>query len=161
MEWKSIIAAAVASSIAAVPRAADACGCFAPPTVGEPIVQAGERIVFAHRDGKVIAHIQIQYQGEANDFAWLLPVPSVPDLKLGSEELFVRVERATQPTFTLTRNPGDGCGSSGISIGCGSDAVPLRGVPEAAPMEPAGVAVKQASAGPYDYAVLDASSKQP
>src|SRR5687768_17918217 len=115
MEWKSIIAAAVASSIAAVPRAADACGCFAPPTVGEPIVQAGERIVFAHRDGKVIAHIQIQYQGEANDFAWLLPVPSVPDLKLGSEELFVRVERATQPTFTLTRNPGDGCGSSGIS----------------------------------------------
>jgi hypothetical protein len=161
MGWKSIVAAAVASGVAAAPRVAEACGCFAPPTVGEPVVQAGERIVFAHRDGMIVAHIQIQYQGEASDFAWLLPLPSVPELRIGTEELFAKIEDATQPTFTLTRTPGDGCGSSGISLGCGSEALSGRLAEDAAPMNPAGVAVKQSSAGPYDYAVLDASSKQP
>src|SRR5688572_27963413 len=47
---------------------ADACGCFAPSnTTVSPVVQAGERILFAVRDGKVIAHIHIQYSGDAQE----------------------------------------------------------------------------------------------
>ncbi len=60
---------------ALLPNAAEACGCFAPPSPAEPVVQAGERIVFSHKDGKVTAHIQIQYQGDADEFAWLVPMP--------------------------------------------------------------------------------------
>ena len=30
-------------------------------------------------DGEVTAHIQIQYAGDAGEFGWLLPLPSVPD----------------------------------------------------------------------------------
>ena len=40
-------------------------------------VQAGERIIFAQDNGQVTAHIQIQYQGDAKDFGWLLPLPAV------------------------------------------------------------------------------------
>ena len=76
---------------------ANACGCFAPPSAAEPIVQAGERILFSMKDGKVTAHIQIQYAGDARDFGWLLPLPSIPTLKLGSDELFTRLSATTQP----------------------------------------------------------------
>ena len=50
-----------------------------------PIVQAGERIPFAHKDGVVTAHIQIQYQGKPGDFGWLLPLPAVPTDRNGKD----------------------------------------------------------------------------
>lgn len=150
-------AIAVASTAAFAPSIAEACGCFAPPTVGEPVVQAGERIVFAHDNGKVVAHIQIQFEGQADDFAWLVPMPAVPELRIGTEELFIQLETATAPKFILTTTPGDGCGGSGF--GCAaSDAALAARAPEIAE---AGVAVKQSSAGPYDYAVVKADDKQP
>lgn len=155
---RTLMAVAVASGVASVPDLAEACGCFAPPTVGEPVVQAGERIVFAHQDGKVVAHIQIQYQGEASDFAWLLPLPAEPDLRLGTEELFQRLEETTGPKFTLNQTQGDGCG--GPSIGCGGAEFATAGF-RGPQMEPAGVAVKESSAGPYDWAVVRADDKQP
>ena len=76
-------------------RPAEACGCFAPPSPAEPIVQAGERILFAVRNGVVTAHIQVQYAGDAKDFGWLLPLPSVPTLSVGTDELFTQLNTAT------------------------------------------------------------------
>ena len=87
-------------------RPVEACGCFAPPSAAEPIVQAGERILFSVNNGKVTAHIQIQYAGDAKDFGWLLPLPSVPTLKLGSDELFTRLGATTQPTLHRAERPG-------------------------------------------------------
>ena len=67
---------------------AQACGCFTPPDPAVPVVQAGERILFAHHEGRVTAHIQIQYQGNAAEFGWILPLPSLPTMTLGTQELF-------------------------------------------------------------------------
>src|SRR4051812_35562779 len=74
---------------------AAACGCFAPPDPAVPVIQAGERILFAHKDGEVLAHIQIQYSGKPGDFGWLLPLPAVPKntkgepgIEVGVDELF-------------------------------------------------------------------------
>ncbi len=145
------------------PKLALACGCVAPPTVGEPVVQAGERIVFAHEDGKVVAHIQLQYEGQASEFAWLLPLPSVPELELSSEELFSRLEQATAPRFVLTRQAGDGCPGpgGGVSFGCGDDLFLSAGQADGSGNENNNIAVKASSAGPYDYAVLRADDKEP
>src|SRR5437764_3714436 len=82
---------------------ATACGCFTPPDPSVPIVQAGERIAFAMSDGQVTAHIQIQYQGAAADFGWILPLPSVPTLELGVDELFTQLTARTQPQYKLQR----------------------------------------------------------
>ena len=40
----------------------------------------GEQIAFRVTDTRVQAHIQIQYQGAAKDFSWVVPVhsPTVP-----------------------------------------------------------------------------------
>lgn len=71
-----------------------------------PIDQAGEKILF-HADGeKVTAVIQIQFEGESEDFSWVLPLPSAPDnndeaMRIGSEELFVQLLARTSPTFSV------------------------------------------------------------
>src|SRR5262245_57569831 len=84
------------------PTPAEACGCFVPPDPTVPIVQAGERILFAVDNGVVTSHVQIQYAGDAKDFGWLLPLPSVPTLELGTDELFTQLYNTTQPRYYLT-----------------------------------------------------------
>lgn len=143
------------------PRPSEACGCFAPPNPSVPIVQAGERIVFAHEDGKVIAHIQIQYQGEAKEFGWLLPLPSVPTMKLGTEELFTQILAATQPRYRLTRVANDQCLFVVPGGGRFNGAPTLdAGSAEDGGGGGAGPLVIEDSIGPYDYAVLKADSQE-
>jgi hypothetical protein len=152
-------------------KRAEACGCFAPTTVATPVVQAGERILFAQDgSGNVIAYIQIKYQGAADQFGWLLPLPSVPTLQLGTDELFNTLDGATRPTFTLTTNRqfcGGGSSSSRLSLGgCGAEesGQPAFGSAAdgglAADMGAVGEVVVQSSIGPFDYAVLHADSQQ-
>ncbi len=138
----------------------EACGCFAPPDPSVPIVQAGERILFAVDNGVVTAHIQIQYAGEAKDFGWLLPLPSVPVLKLGTEELFTQLINTTQPRYFVKTVVNGTCAGGN----------PLGGVftPQSASADGRSSTsegaesplVTQASIGPYDYAVLKADSKE-
>jgi hypothetical protein len=151
------LAIVIGISLLRVARAI-ACGCFAPPTPATPVVQAGERILFARQDGVITAHIQIQYAGDADDFGWLLPLPSLPELALGSDELFTQLQRTTQPSYTVQYVYEDcGGGSSGYSCFGGgtssNDAFP--GAPGTGP----GPVVLQGSIGPYDSAVLRADSK--
>lgn len=144
---------------------ATACGCFTPPDPSVPIVQAGERIAFAMSDGVVTAHIQIQYQGTATDFGWLLPLPSVPTLELGTDELFTQLTATTQPKYKINRVYEGNCSfdpSRGGGFGLG-------GAPTAAGDNGSGGGggeggggsplVYQDSVGPYDYAVLKADTK--
>src|SRR5688572_27257792 len=97
--WIALVGGACLVAAAAAP--ALACGCFAPPDPSVPVLQAGERIVFGVYNGQVEAHIQIQYSGNAKDFGWLLPLPSLPTLELGTDELFRRLLERTQARFTL------------------------------------------------------------
>lgn len=134
-------------------RPAEACGCFAPTTVVSPVVQAGERILFAVRDGKTIAHIQIQYSGDASNFGWLLPVPAVPTLKTGTEELFTRLLEETTPVYTTQGN----VKCRPINLGCTPSALAF---PSSVGADAGtGPAVSQGSVGPYEYAVLSAANK--
>lgn len=139
---------------------AQACGCFTPPDPSVPVVQAGERILFAMKDGTVTAHIQIQYQGSASDFGWLLPLPSVPTLELGTDELFNQLTSTTQPKYRLNRVYEGNCSfdpSRGFANASGAATPDVAGgggdTNQGSPL------VIQASIGPYDYAVLKADSK--
>ena len=82
------------------PSVAAACGGFFCSQV--PIDQTGENIVFVEEGGQIETHVQISFAGEAEDFAWVVPVPGVPDLELGTEELFRNLLWSTSPTFSMT-----------------------------------------------------------
>src|SRR5687767_3068629 len=72
-----------------VPDAALACGGLfcaqAGPQAPQPVDQSAERIVFTvARTGTITAHVQIQYAGAPEGFAWVVPVPSVPAVEESS-----------------------------------------------------------------------------
>ncbi len=151
---------------------AEACGCFTQPTVTTPVVQAGERILFAHEGNEVIAYIQIQYQGSADHFGWIVPLPSIPTLQIGTDELFAKLGATTQPKYQLTTNRifcnGGSASytndSSGVGCGAfGDDAEYASATPDLGfantDLSHNGEVVVQDSIGPYDYAVLKADDQ--
>jgi hypothetical protein len=176
---KSILAAALtaapplylglaASVPVLMPAVASACGCFAPTTVASPVVQAGEKILFAKQNGNIIMHVQVQYSGPASDFGWLLPLPAVsmnsanmPGIDVGSQEVFDALSQATQPTYSLTTIPCGGSGSSGPGFGCAADSLAGGFAAPNSDQRDAGGSplVKQDSVGPYNYAILKADDK--
>ncbi len=139
-------------------QTAEACGCFAPPDPSVPVVQAGERIVFSHENNQVTAHIQIQYAGPATEFGWLLPMPSVPEMTLGTEELFTQLINTTQPKYRLVRQAGDSCDGVGFNRSAPSAGAFNDAANES--MDPDSPLVLQDSIGPFDFAVLRADSKE-
>ena len=163
---RAILVLAVMAVVATVlwPHTSNACGCFTPPNPTVPVVQAGERILFAVDQGQVTAHIQVQYTGNDGEFGWLLPLPAVPQLELGSDEVFAALTQATQPFYgTVTRFApqcapggfgfGTGGGTGGGTASGGGPGFADAGVSAPSPL------VVQDSVGPYDYAVLRADSK--
>ncbi len=144
---------------------ANACGCFTPPDPTVPIVQAGERILFAMSDGQVTAHIQIQYQGTAGDFGWLLPLPSVPTFELGTDELFTQLTSSTQPKYELKRVYEGSCSfdpsrfNGGFGTPSAAGGTNHGGGGSGGSDGSSGPLVYQDSLGPYDYAVLKADTK--
>jgi len=148
-------------------RRADACGCFAIPTPATPVLQAGERILFARDGNDIVAYIQIQYQGAADQFAWLVPLPSVPKVSIGTDELFSQLETAAAPRYlennvyiscngdTTTTSSGFGCGSSAFSSASTDGGRVGYSDMSAANGD---IVVEHSSIGPYDYAVLKADN---
>ena len=147
-----------------LPKDAAACGCFAPPDPSVPVVQAGEEIIFSHEpaaspdeEGTITAHIKILYEGRADEFGWLLPVPAVPEMELGVEELFVQMLNTTQPKYRLNTFFDDACGdfSGGLAGGPPTDS----GGENSGGRGAGDVVVKQDSVGPFDFAVLRADDR--
>ena len=100
--------------VVAVPPVAKACGGFFCQAI--PINQAGEQIIF-RRDGDMItAVVLIQYAGEAEDFSWVVPVPGIPEITVGSDVVFQPLELATRPQFNLTIE-GSSCDPFPIPLG--------------------------------------------
>ena len=59
-----------------VPGVAACGGLFCQST---PVDQLAERIIFTvNKNDTITAYVQINYTGEAHDFSWVVPVPSVP-----------------------------------------------------------------------------------
>ncbi len=98
----------MAAICAAVPRPAEACGgTFCDGNQQSmPVDQTGENILFVIDATTVEAHIQIQYdpESEADEFAWLIPLMSVPEFSVGSDPLFQALLQGTVPTYGINNN---------------------------------------------------------
>lgn len=107
---KTTLPAIATAAMLLVPAAdALACGCFSPPVPESleddsyAINQLSEQIIFEVEDGHVTAHVSIRYEGEPESFAWMVPVPSVPDLDLSPAALFGLIDDATAPIVSIRR----------------------------------------------------------
>lgn len=162
------LAALAVSSL--LPATAAACGGFF-CNQARPVNQAAEGIIFADNgDGTVTAVIQIQYQGPAKNFSWLLPISSVPkadtDIGIASNLAFQRLQAATNPNYTLTTRVEGTCRQSNLAFpsaaGGSGSASATGGAPGRA--DGSGVTVEASGVvGAFEWTVisLDKSTTNP
>ncbi|MEO0324168.1 MAG: DUF2330 domain-containing protein [Myxococcota bacterium] len=144
-----------------IPARAAACGGLFCSGGGTQVVnQVAERILFVKRpDGRTTAVVEIQYQGPAPDFAWVLPVPGTPEVGVSSTVAFDRLQQRTNPSYRLAVR-GNACSPVPTASGC---AVPASSGGAGGATVDAGVAfegtdpvtiVDRGTVGPYDYVTL-------
>ncbi len=103
-QFNQLLFGLIISSFFSVP--AKACGGFFCDIL--PINQAGEQIIFRKDGDQITTMVQIQYSGAAEDFGWVLPVPTTPELSIGSNLSISELELFTRPQFFLERT-GEAC----------------------------------------------------
>jgi MYXO-CTERM domain-containing protein len=146
----------------ALPNTASACGGFF-CNPDEPVDQAGEDILFAvdPANETVTVHVQIQYQGPAEEFAWVVPVPAAPEIDLSTDALFDAL-RSRGATFNMNYTTDGVCaydGWSGSSTGSSTSSASSGAWDySSGAYAPAGVTiVSTGRVGPYETVVLAAT----
>ena len=133
------------------PAVAQACGGFFCQNV--PVDQTGENIVFVADGTTVQAFVQVQYQGEATEFAWIIPTPSLPEVGVSSDAIFPYFAQTYRRAAYLNATYHGTCGSN-----CWDDVSVDTGFADAGT---GGVEViEQGQTGPYDFAILRATDAQ-
>ena len=142
-------------ALIALSQPAAACGGFFCNT-SDPIDQAAERIVFAHDEeaGEVEAHVQIFFSGSAEEFAWVVPVPDVPELFPSSDDVFTLLDSVTKPQFRLVVDEVDECDDDRIWYDYDYALSSSAPAPEAGGVN----VVAEEKVGPYETVTLRARS---
>ncbi len=136
----------------ALPGVVAACGGFFPAE--KDILQNGQAVIFTvdHTAQQISVYMSLSYSGDAEDFAWVVPVPNEPTLELSNPELFLELDQLTEPEYNFP--PREDCFDPTALLwmiitgqfGVGGS------VPESGR---AGMDVsQQGQLGPYDYAVI-------
>lgn len=116
-----------------------------------PIDQTGENILFVQDGDEIEAHVNILYQGEAEDFAWIVPTPSNPEVGISHASVFSTLQALTSARFQLNWETDDGCLFFGDDEEAAFDDAD-------APNDGGVTVIQQSSVGPFDFAVLQAVS---
>ena len=140
---------------------ASACGGFF--CGNTPVDQQGEDILFSVDEvlGETTVHVKIQYAGPAEEFAWILPVPTEPSLGLSSESLFRELYWRTQPSFGLKYEEIGKCDMDGRNWDSSSDVAfsTASSAGGTSPPSDAVTVVSQSTVGPYETVVLQAETE--
>ena len=152
MRTLALVVPALVLLVVLSPRPAEACGGFF-CSQSAPVNQAAERIIFADDgDGNITAVVQILYSGPSERFAWLLPVPTVPEIGVSSNRAFEALQMATNPVYRLRTTVEGDCERSGFadaSVEMDASAGDGGGGPSSVNVAASG------SVGPYDYVVIE------
>ena len=94
----------IAASVLLIVGSVSACGgLFCTST---PVDQQAERIIFTMNSNSTIsAYVQINYTGSSDDFSWVVPVPSVPEVDVAEISTFDELSTLTAPIFIAPLMP--------------------------------------------------------
>jgi MYXO-CTERM domain-containing protein len=136
------------------PQPAEACGgCFVPPEENSQVT--GHRMVLSVSKTQTTLYDQIEYSGEPESFAWVLPTQGIVDIGLAPDLFFNQLGQDTavfvQPPPINCPSPG--CGGELAADGSGSATGAGGGGPGG------GVTVLESkTVGPYETVQLDADT---
>jgi len=90
-------------TLAVAPPNLFADGCFVAPKFvwdkHQDINEPTQKAIIVHADGREELLLQVKYEGPLEEFGWLIPVPNLPTVKLGSIECFYELSKFTQKNF--------------------------------------------------------------
>lgn len=94
-----------------------ALGCCAAGPRGKPVVNADQTVIMVWDPATKTQHFirQASFLSEADDFGFLVPTPSLPELDESGNQAFPFLLKLTEPVTKKVRRPGGGLG-----CGCGS-----------------------------------------
>lgn len=133
---------ALALFAASALSASDALACGGTFCSSSPVSQNAERILFIKQPGHdTTAVVQIQAQGNDPNFAWVVPVDSIPhDIHEEPTSTFNLIDSLTAPRYLFSNGFGFSPTSSG-SLGCGASADAARPTLAEGPSESSAVHV--------------------
>ncbi|HVK09948.1 MAG TPA: DUF2330 domain-containing protein [Gemmataceae bacterium] len=119
-----------ATLLAAVPtdRPATAC-CPAPPS-GKPVVNADQTVILLWDAANKTQHFirKASFKSDADDFGFLIPSPSQPELAESGNDAFPTLQKLTEPAVIQQKAPsgdgGCGCGYKMAAPAAGGVATP-------------------------------------
>ena len=144
----------VGLSMAVSARDAAACGgCFHGPSQNGDVI-TDHRMIFRVTPQQTTLYDEIEYSGNPQDFAWVLPIHGPVTVGLSSDVLFAALDQATQTTIEAPNLPP--CASCTCNTDFGGGA---PGASQAA--EDAGISgvtvIGQQTVGPYATVQLQSS----
>jgi hypothetical protein len=145
------VAAPLAAAALLGSNQASACGgCFVPPA--KNTVVSGHRMALAVSMKRTVLWDQIQYQGNPEDFSWVLPIKPGAKIEEAASEWIDTLEAAT---VTTVQPPPLNCGNNGGgTFGCGSSAVFTSAKAGGDSGDHSVNVVHQETVGPYDSVTL-------
>lgn len=143
--WWKLIGLCVLSVMMGT-AAAEACGALIPSDQSVAVTQQAERVIFSvdRQNESITAYVQIAYEGNASDFAWILPVPSAPEIAVADAEAFTELQALTEPRVLFP--PAPECEAAMNLDGA------LGGAPPGGP-----IVLSEGEVGPYDTVVLSSA----
>lgn len=147
-KFAALLSLGAALSLTA-PDAAACGGFFCSAT---PVDQTAERIIFSvNPNDTVSAYVQIQYAGERDAFAWIVPVPSEPELDVFPQLAFNAIDLATQPQFYSNQCFfADAAGNGG----------PVPGAAQEDSEPPTVTVIKREEVGPFETVTLQGDTAE-
>ncbi|MBI2377801.1 MAG: DUF2330 domain-containing protein [Deltaproteobacteria bacterium] len=125
----------------------------------QPVVQSGESVIFGVDEvaGEVDAIINIRYQGPPSEFAWILPLTSVPIHQAVSEgSVFATLDQVSAPRFQLTFERDESCGNGFSKSGPAFVSIAAdESLAGGAPIPPRVTVLDRQQVGPYESVVLE------
>ncbi|PJA93559.1 MAG: hypothetical protein CO132_02375 [Candidatus Kerfeldbacteria bacterium CG_4_9_14_3_um_filter_45_8] len=115
------------------------------PQPNTSVYETGQEAVIYYENGHEEMMVSSSFRGDAEEFAWIVPTPNIPEVTRGSWEMFVGLRQITtvaQNDYTIS-----GFGDSAFST---ADYI----------SEPAVVEIERTSVGYYDIAVLEARTTE-
>jgi Uncharacterized protein conserved in bacteria (DUF2330) len=125
--WHVPLLAAMVFGSLSLARRTPAC-CPAPPS-GKPVVNADQTVILIWDAETKTQHFirKASFKSDAEDFGFLVPTPSQPELNEAGNEAFPILQKITEPERQKVHAP-----SGSVGCGCGGSA------------DPAGLAAKRA-----------------
>ena len=133
---------------------AQACGgIFISDSTRNKVSQDTERLLITVGKQQTTLYEEIRYKGSAQDFAWVLPVPVVPQVDTAPQNLFTFLEYMTEPRFVVPQT--NDCDSVDIT----RSLFQRNGVGAGAPTSGSSVHVYSGgTVGPFAYEVIKGGS---